>query len=187
MNTKFRPALIIALAISITASMTSCEDILSDMKQQSVTLHSDYYTFSMDVEPSAAGEKVKNKDVSPMNMDKVVKASGELLSSLNTVTVSEAYIEIGTNSLVENFDAVESLVAVAVTPDMVDTLAWAYNIAEGETRIDFEVSDKTISSYLSDEISLEVRAVLDEDLLETLTLDATLKYQLTVSANSFDL
>ena len=163
------------LGISLLALIIAggCENLLD------FTFTSDGSDVTFIVDPEEAGEYVKSRKVLKADLDSIIAAEGKDIGDLETVFLKEATVEvIGAG----NFDAVESIKINLEAAGLKEiTLASKDPVAEGLTSASLDVYTGDLAAYLnSSEYTLTLVILLDEDLVNSMVVKATLKYKITV-------
>jgi hypothetical protein len=168
---KLKMLIISLLALIV---ITGCENLLD------FSFNSDYSSVTFIVEPEEAGETVESVKVLKSDLDSIIAAEGKDVGNLETVILKEGTVEVLTPGA--TFDAVESIkiyLEAAGLPKI--TLASKDNVPEGITSATLDLYDKDIAGYLnSSEYKLTLVIVLDKDLEDSMTVEAKLKYKITV-------
>ena len=168
---KFKMLIISLLALII---ITGCENLLD------FSFNSDYSSVTFIVEPEEDGETVESLKVLKSDLDSIIAAEGKDVGKLETVILKEGTVEVLSPGA--NFDAVQSVkinLKAAGLPEI--TLASKDNIPEGITSATLDLYDKDIAGYLnSSEYTLTLVILLDQDLENSMIVEAKLKYKITV-------
>jgi hypothetical protein len=150
-----------------------CEDLLD------FTFESDGSDVTFIVEPEEEGEYIESQKILKADLDSIIAAEGKDIGNLKTVYLTEATAEIIGEG---NFDAVGSINIKLKAEGLSEiTLTSKNNVPIGATSIELDVYNGDLAAYLnSPEYTLTLGILLDEDLVSSMTVKATLKYEITV-------
>ena len=167
---KFKILGIFLLALLVIGG---CENLLD------FTFNSDGSSVTFVVEPEVAGEYVETVKVLEADLDSLIAAEGKDIGNLETVYLNEATAEVVGEG---NFDAVQSIEIKLMAEGLGEiTLASKNNVPVGLTSVSLDVYKGDLAAYLnSSEYTVTLVILLDEDLVNSMTVNAVLKYKITV-------
>ncbi len=170
---KLKPKTVLLLLLAIIV-IGSCENLLD------INIETDYSRVVFIVDPEEAGNYVESYKMLSTDLDSIVKEEGHDLADLESVKLKEATAEVISPG--GSFDPVGSIeIIIEATGLPAVTLASKTSVPDGLTFSTLDVYDGELKDYLkADSYKLTIKLLLDEDLLEQMTIRAELKYKLTI-------
>ena len=168
--------LLLAVTGMIIFSFSGCEKLLDKI---GVTIDSDYTNVAFTVNPDKAGTYSEIIEVVNSNLDSIIDAEGQEVGELNSVKIKDAMIQVvGEGDL----DPFESFRITLEAPDKdAIKVAEVTSVPEGITEIILIKEGVDLSDYLkSDQYTIKVKTVLDQDLETHMIMRARVRYEIKV-------
>ena len=166
--------------LSVTAflvfAVCSCEKLLDKV---GVTIDSGYTYVDFTVNPDQAGTYFETIEVVSSDLDSIIEAEGQNVGELNSVKIKDAGIQVMDGG---NLDPFESFAITLEAPGKaVVTVAEGTSVAAGLTEISLVSDEVDLTDYLkSDQYTIKVKTVLDQDLETPRMLRAKVRFAIKV-------
>jgi hypothetical protein len=171
-----KKGIIVLAAASLWFAFSACEDLLNKV---GVTINSDYTTIDFTVNPDQAGAYFETVQVVDSDLDSLIEAEGQNIGELNSVKIKEAGIQVMDGG---NLDPFESFLITLEAPGKaVVTVAEVMSVSAGLTEIPLVNEEVDLTDYLeSDQYTIKVKTVLDQDLETPRMLRAKVRFAIKV-------
>jgi hypothetical protein len=171
-----RKILFLSVAGFLLMTVSACEKLLDKI---GVTINSDYTYVDFTVNPDQAGTYTEVVEVVDSDLDSLVEAEGQNIGELNSVKIKDAAILVMDGG---NLDPFGSFLLTLEAPgkDAV-TVAEVTSVADGVSEISLVNEEVDLTDYLeSDQYTIKVKTVLDQDLETTRSLRAKVRFEIKV-------
>lgn len=161
------------IAVFIIGIMAYACDELAGL----VNFDGDYYVMNFTLEPTdVTGDQNLTVDHFQPRLDSLLNEYGLDRESLDSVTVSEAMVEVVTEGV--NFDFLNSLEVTIQTGDgEPKVIAWTDAIDEGVTLINLSLSEDEIKDFLlEDQFTLKLNGFVNAAITEPVDIVAKVKF-----------
>jgi hypothetical protein len=160
----------------IFLGFSACEKLLDKV---GITINSDYAYVDFTVNPDQAGTYHESFSVVQSNLDSLIEAEGQNVGELNSVKIKDASIQVMDAG---NLDPFESFLITLEAPGMaVVTVAEVTTVETGLTEITLINEEVDLTDYLkSDQYTIKVKTVLDQDLETPRMLRAKVRFAIKV-------
>jgi hypothetical protein len=157
-------------------TFSGCEKLLDKV---GVTINSDYTYIDFTVNPDIAGTYTETIEVVESNLDSLIEAEGSDAGEVNSVKIKDASVQVIGEG---NLDPFSSLVITLEAPGKdVVTVAEVTSVPTGITEIQLTKKEVDLSNYLkSDQYTIKVKTVLDQDLETRMNMQARVRYEIKV-------
>ena len=161
---------------SMLFTVFACEDLLNKV---GVTINSDYTTIDFTVNPDQAGTYFETVQVVDSDLDSLIEAEGQNVGEVNSVKIKDASIQVMDGG---NLDPFESFLLTLEAPGKaVVTIAEVTSVSTGLTEIALINEEVDLTDYLkSDQYTIKVKTVLDQDLETPRNLRAKVRFEIKV-------
>jgi len=168
--------LLLSIAGFFMIAVSGCEELLDKV---GVTINSDYTYVDFTVNPDDAGTYTEEVEVVDSDLDSLIEAEGQNVGELNSVKLKDAAIQVMDAG---NLDPFESFLLTLEAPGKaVVTVAEVTSVATGLTEIALNNEEVDITDYLeSDQYTIKVKTVLDQDLETARLLRAKVRFEIKV-------
>jgi hypothetical protein len=155
--------------------VSSC-DLLNKI---GVTINSDYTYVDFTANPDNAGAYFETVQVVNSDLDSIINAEGQNVGDINSVKIKDAGIEVMDGG---NLDPFESFLLTIEAPDKaVVTIAQVTTVPAGISEITLINEEVDLTDYLkSDQYTIKVKTVLDQDLETPRMLRAKVRFDIKV-------
>jgi hypothetical protein len=175
---SFQIKAISVIAILSVVLFTSCDELYDEF---GLSVKTDYVEMEFSIYPSEAGDYVFTQEIIADDIDSILTANGSSRDKLQSITVVDGFIETTSYSVEPDFSKFSSMWVVLRTGAVADTIAWNFEIPENSSIVDFNLTNNDISEYIDNEMyNLDVWAVLDEEMTDTLIFKAMIRYELNL-------
>jgi hypothetical protein len=160
----------------ILFAVFACEDLLNKV---GVTIDSDYTYIDFTANPDQAGAYFETVQVVDSDLDSLIEAEGQNVGEVNSVKIKDAGIQVMDGG---NLDPFESFLLTLEAPGKaVVTVAEVTSLAAGLTEISLINEEVDLTDYLkSDQYTIKVKTVLDQDLETPRNLRAKVRFAIKV-------
>ncbi|MBN1414772.1 MAG: hypothetical protein JW973_06705 [Bacteroidales bacterium] len=157
--------------------LLGCEEILDKI---GVTINSDYTYIDFTVNPDKAGTYSETFVIIESDLDSIIEAEGQNIGELNSVKIKDASVRVVDEE--GNLDPFESFVLTLEAPGKAAIkVAEVTAVPTGITEIPLIQEETDLSDYLkSDQYTVKVKAVLDQDLETHRNMQAKVRYEIKV-------
>lgn len=157
-------------------AVLACEDLLNKV---GVTIDSDYTYIDFTANPDQAGAYFETVQVVESDLDSLIEAEGQNVGEVNSVKIKDAGIQVMDGG---NLDPFESFLLTLEAPGKeVVTVAEVTSVAAGLTEISLINEEVDLTDYLkSDQYTIKVKTVLDQDLETPRNLRAKIRFAIKV-------
>jgi len=157
-------------------AVLACEDLLNKV---GVTIDSDYTYIDFTANPDQAGAYFETVQVVESDLDSLIEAEGQNVGEVNSVKIKDAGIQVMDGG---NLDPFESFLLTLEAPGKeVVTVAEVTSVAAGLTEISLINQEVDLTDYLkSDQYTIKVKTVLDQDLETPRNLRAKIRFAIKV-------
>jgi len=157
-------------------AVLACEDLLNKV---GVTIDSDYTYIDFTANPDQAGAYFETVQVVESDLDSLIEAEGQNVGEVNSVKIKDAGIQVMDGG---NLDPFESFLLTLEAPGKeVVTVAEVTSVAAGLTEISLINEEVDLTDYLkSDQYTIKVKTVLDQDLETPRNLRARIRFAIKV-------
>jgi hypothetical protein len=171
-----RSFLFYAVAGLLLAVFTGCEKIKDKV---AVTFDSDYVYIDFTVNPDDAGTYSETIEVVDSDLESLIEAEGQDIGELQSVKIKDAVVEV---TGLGNLDPFGSLVITLEAPGKeLVKVAEVTSVPLGLTEIELTREGVDLSPYLkSDQYTIKVKTVLDQDLETAMNMQARVRYAIKV-------
>ncbi|MBN2274162.1 MAG: hypothetical protein JXR41_04115 [Bacteroidales bacterium] len=171
-----KSALSLAIAGIIIIALSGCEELLDKV---GITISSDYTNIDFTVNPDNAGTYTEKIEVIDSNLDSLIEAEGQNVGELNSVKIKDAMILVLGEG---NLDPFESFLLTIEAPGKaVVKIAEVTSVGLGLKEIPMIKEEVDLSDYLkSDQYTIKVKTVLDQDLETHMNMRARVRYDIKV-------
>jgi hypothetical protein len=144
-----------------------------------VTINSDYTNIDFTANPDQAGSYFETVQVVDSDLDSLIKAEGHKVGDVNEVKIKEAIIQVMDGG---NLDPFESFLLTLEAPGKdVVTIAQVNSVPAGLPEISLVNEEVDLTDYLkSDQYTIRVKTVLDQDLETPRLLRAKVRFEIKV-------
>jgi hypothetical protein len=167
---------VLSVAGMVLISVSACEKLLDKV---GVTFNSDYTYVDFTVNPDTAGTYSEIVQVVDSDLDSLIEAEGQNVGELNSVKIKDAGIQVMDNG---NLDPFESFLLTLEAPGKAAvTIAQVNSVSAGLTEIPLLNEEVDLTDYLeSDQYTIKVKTVLDQDLETPRMLRAKVRFEIKV-------
>ena len=164
------------VAAGLLFALSACEDLLNKV---GVTIDSDYTTIDFTANPDQAGAYFETVQVVDSDLDSLIEAEGQNIGEVNSVKIKDAGVQVMDGG---NLDPFESFLLTLEAPGKaVVTVAEVTSVAAGLTEISLINEEVDLTDYLkSDQYTIKVKTVLDQDLETPRNLRAKVRFAIKV-------
>jgi hypothetical protein len=164
------------VAAGLLFALSACEDLLNKV---GVTIDSDYTNIDFTANPDQAGAYFETVQVVDSDLDSLIEAEGQNVGEVNSVKIKDAGIQVMDGG---NLDPFESFLLTLEAPGKaVVTVAEVTSVAAGLTEISLINEEVDLTDYLkSDQYTIKVKTVLDQDLETPRNLRAKVRFAIKV-------
>jgi len=157
-------------------AVSACENLLDKV---GVTINSDYTQVDFTVNPDQAGTYSEVVRVVDSDLDSLIEAEGQNIGEINSVKIKDAFIQVMDGG---NLDPFESFLITLEAPGKsVVTVAEVTSVSAGLTEITLINEEVDLTDYLeSDQYTIKVKTVLDQDLETPRLLRAKVRFEIKV-------
>lgn len=155
---------------------SGCEKLFDKV---GVTINSDYTYIRFTVNPDKAGTFQETFKTVESDLDSLVDAEGQNIGEINSVIIKDARIEIVGEGNLDPFSSF--VVTLEATGRSAITIAEINMVPTGINTLELINKEVDLTDYLkSDQYTIKVKTVLDQDLEVPVNMQARVRFEIKV-------
>jgi hypothetical protein len=171
-----RSHLLSAVAGLLIIALTGCEELKDKI---GVTINSDYTYIDFTVNPDKAGTYQETLMLVNSDLDSLIEAEGQNIGEVNSVKIKDAMVQIVGEGNLDPFGSIK--ITLEAPGKTLVKVAEVTSVPTGITEIALIKEGVDLSDYIkSDQYTIRVKTVLDQDLETHRNMQAKVRYEIKV-------